>query len=263
MEFLKRTSPVEGYSGYAIRAGALRQLHHVTHARYVPPPSVVSRDLASAVPSPTFATINMLLDSISAQVVIPALRAPSDEEFFKIIEANWHEFHETVHALHVVVARAASEERAIAVSESTAASSRREIERIARELSGSRGGDEAHFAVETYRNALRIAAKLNNLEASAPKALLDADRKCAEDFIFATTVHAFGTLALHVAVDGDTGATAAGIRNAFLLLRVGALEAYVAARAAFDLRTPPEEDDGEYDALPTDEEDDALASIDD
>lgn len=249
------------YEEYVLSGSVLRDLSLAeTPARYSPPPALIEPQEPSTIPESTQAVVKMLLSSVVASVVRPALRAQTRDEFLSVVRAHWHEFFETTTALHVVVARAGSEERAAFVADSVAQRGIASLVRAARDLSGEAAAGEARFCAETYLRALRIIPALEG--ATLPPATAKEDRAHAFRFASAAAMHLFGILAIHEAGRG-ADAEPSGIRGAFELLRAGALDSYVAVRSAMALRHPEPIDDESEEPFDTEPLDHALASIDD
>lgn len=255
------------HANHVVRESVLRDLSRGVvfgPSKYVAPPSIIEGDLSPRVPLTIHSTIKMLLDSVVADVIRPTLRAQTQEEWLATLREQWHSFQETVQALHVMIARSASEERAAHVADSLAEEGIAALVASARELSGEAAADEARFCAETYLRALRVIPLLTPTSALTDDDVVTRDRELALKFSTAAAFHLFGILSIDVASRNASAATPVGIRGGFQLLRLGALDSYVAVRSALDLRHPSPDDSDESDEpAATDEDDLSLATIDD
>lgn len=212
-------------------------------SRYVTPVAVASKHnqptFLSVLPPQTAAVMVQLAESLASDFIRPALMSGSADAYDAAISKNWHEFAETLHALHTLAARAASEGRAHQVARQSIDELTAWLRSEIVSLAGTDARDELDFACETLDRAMRIVARFPN-----PPASFDAkaDRRLCARYRFATDVHFFALLSLDAAACG-AGTTEPVIRRAFVLLRHGALTAYVAAQQAYDLRAPAAPDD--------------------
>lgn len=232
-------------------------------AKYVSPVAVKRRLAGAPIPQPARFPIpahqdavDLLAESIYRDFVEPALRAEDESAYVDFIAQRWHEFRETLRALHVFIARASSEERASEVAEESMAEVLDELRGRIVALAGAEAESELDFASESYLRALRVAGRFGGLKQPSD---LSADRKLCAQFHNFAAIHFLGLFSLLAAAAGSPTSSKV-VRRAFDLLRGGALGAYTAARQAMDLRLPAAEATGEFPML--DAGDVALAEAD-
>lgn len=239
-----------GYEEFVLANEALQNVQ----SRYVPPvlPTRVKgeaklrvEDVASSLPANATSMLGMLSESIVNEVVLPILRGRSRESCLRTFGAKWHEFCETLHALHVLIARVSSEEKARSFAERASESAGDSLRRAAHDLAGAQAEGEVDFAIATYSSALRLVASFETLPDLAKEALRE-DRDLARQFNGAAALHTLGSLLILAAA--DAGAHRAAVELAFEFVRAGAMQAYVAARHGHDLRL------GEGESEPIDED---------
>jgi hypothetical protein len=251
---------------YELREGALRELSREftdVAPKYVPPLALSEAEITSRVPKTMHGVVKMLVEGVIEEVVAPALRAPTRADWTKFVRGHWHEFHETVSTLHVILARASSEERAALTADSLAHERIAALERAARTVSGRRAAGEARFCGETYLRAVRLIPRVTAAQGLTEPEMVREDRRHAFAFASAASMHVFGVVSVLIAATDAASATPSGLQGAFDLLRVGALDAYAAVRGAIDLRYGDPDDAYADEPTATDDEDRLLASIDD
>ncbi len=211
--------------------------------------------LTIGVPAITQDVGRFLGETIYSQFVEPALREATPEEYVKAIAARWHEYRETLDALHVVIARTMSEEKATALAERSTVEAMEALREKVITYAGEGAADEVEFSLQTYLRAARVAVRIASL---GPATDVDRDAELCRAFHNASALHVFGIASL-CAITGGFPCEPAVATRAFSVLREGALGAYVAAREAVDLRAPREAEAA--DELPFDEEDRRLADV--
>jgi len=189
-------------------------------------------------------------------VVLPLLRAQTREDFFKILASRWNEFRSALEATRTLLANASSEEVARALAEREAEANVGDLTTIAEKLGGPDAAEEVRFVTQTYRSALRIVDRFGS-EERLTEDVAKHDRSLCAQFSTSASVHQLGGfLLLTASVERPTNV---GIDGAFELLRWGAVDAYAAAREAYQLRHPPQQF---TEFLPFDDDDLALADAD-
>lgn len=219
-----------------------------TGPRYVAPllvnlrqssPFEVEVDLSKAEQLPPAASgaVQFLAHQLVQQFVIPAIRAKDGEGYERFLMEHFHEYCETLQSLHVCVARALSEERAAVVAEARLEAVLRDLCEKAAALAGDSAAEEVDFTFSTFRRAARIVGSFAR-DGLTPEQL-ELDRGLARKYHASAAIHCFGVFSLLAAGSG-IHASASVIDKAFELLRSGALDAYSAAREAWELRQPVE-----------------------
>jgi len=206
-------------------------------------------------PLPRGATsmLEMLSASIFDEVVLPILRGRTRRACVRTFGAKWHDFCETLRALHVVVARISSEEKARILAERESEFWADSIRRAAFELQGEKAEGEVDFALSTYAGAVRLVCDFDTCRELTPEEL-DQDRQIAQRFNGAAALHTLGLLMILTAAEARAGAP--GVALGFEFIRGGAMQAYVAARDGFDLRNTTDADESDVDL--SDDDDDLI-----
>jgi hypothetical protein len=220
-------------------------------AQYQPSIVLHGRSLAAITSDPSEEAIRVLVTHLFDEVIFPSLSAETREEFFTGLNRIWHTFHTTVSALSVLFRTTPA---GIAIVK------RVELDGVnlaadAAKISGADAAEEIEFCERTYQSAVRITRRFSGLPDAKD---VETDRKFCGKFNFGSSMHALGACMITAIADDKARATAVGITGAFELFRMGAVEAYVAARSALELRKP--EETVSDDPLPFDDEDVDLAS---
>lgn len=239
MEKTTQVSEQREYAEYLYsRGGATGMALRAAPVRYVPPmppTAMQGADLiAERVPAGHSAMVRTLRESIKREVVVPILGGATREECLELVGATWHSFCETLRALHVLIARASSERKAIELADQATQDAYESIRRAARGLVGPAGEHEADFALSTYESARAIAVGALS-RAMAPAEAHGRDSQLARTFNDSAAFHMLGCMLITVAAEGGRHSKES-VSVAFELLRGGALEAYAAVREAYDLR---------------------------
>jgi hypothetical protein len=230
----RRSAP--DYEDYLYSGGAAAELFRESLPRYVPPVPVAHGGegaLVDRIPASTTAIIKTLGESIVTEIVVPMIRLGSRAECVEFMAKNWHSFCETLGAFHVLIARVSSEEKAIELAERSSVAIAESIERAAQALHGAEAVDEAAFALGTYRSATSLIRKFRELPAPGDR---NRDRTLARGFSQSASMYTLAATALVVAA--EQGGTEAAVAWSFELLRGSAIDAYAAAREAYELRAP-------------------------
>jgi hypothetical protein len=175
----------------------------------------------------------MLSNSIMTEMVTPLLQSTGRAECLRLVGKNWHSFCETLNALHVLIARASSEERAIEVANEASNSAAIRVLDAARSIGGEDAEDEAHFAISTYRGAVEIVGSFSLTDPPSDKA---NDAVFSQAFGRGAALYCLGAVTIFAASEAGNTHSKVARDVAFELLRAGALGAYSAAREGYDLR---------------------------
>lgn len=204
---------------------------------YSPPLSGdVSTIASDFLPASILPAFRVLAESLFARSIAPALKAESRDTFVRAFGESWSEFFEGVKALGFIAQIASSGERADILASKGATEITRKLRERVVALAGSEAEHELDFASSTYLRALRVASQIMRGGPSDPRHATE-DMRLATRFVTSATVYLFGQCCLLAAA--ETSVAPGVVTGAFELLRVGALNAYSAAREALDLRVEP------------------------
>ena len=195
--------------------------------------------------------VRTLCESMRTEVIVPVLAAGTRDECLQIVGATWHSFCETLRSLHVLIARASSERRAIELAGMASHYAADRIRLASQGLAGPAGEHEADFALSTYDSARLIVTRYL-IQPNPPPAeeARARDKTLARAFNDSAAFHVLGNMLIDIAAsERDARYSKESISVAFELMRGGAIEAYAAAREAYGLRT------GNGEADPTSDDD--------
>jgi hypothetical protein len=227
-------------------------------AQTQPAHALVASDAGAKQPAVSSPDLTLVLSkAIFDEFVDPAVRTGTADGYLNFLQNCWPNFVETLHALHVVIARSTSEKHAEEVARRTTEDAVAYLCKVGHQLAGSSASDELEFAAKTYLASITTIERFHTM----PPRDRNEDRQFAETFAANAALHLFGVFSLF-AVSAGVPTSRAVIDLAFQLVRNGALRAYASARGALKLRLPDDQPTGEegvFDGAYFDQDDFALA----
>jgi hypothetical protein len=180
--------------------------------------------------------VQRISEALYAQCMEPCLNATSRQALYESVERSWETFVSHSNALSTLVGSFGD---GIAMDVDADPSSSI-LERFAEKLAGEDGAGEVTFAVATYERALALVPRVAQRTASAP---LSEERKAESQALCShfdkmASVYSFGSHLLIFAGrarEHGMSSTAVAVECALEMMRVGALDAYAAAREAYDI----------------------------
>lgn len=182
----------------------------------------------------------LLTQAIFHEFVDPAVRTGTADGYLNFLQNCWPNFVETLHALHVVIARSTSEKHAEDVARRSTEEAVVYLCTVAHQLAGAAASDELEFAAKTYLAAITTIERFHSM----PPRDRNEDRQFAATFAASAALHLFAVFSLTAVAEGVPTSRAV-IDQSLQLVRNGALRAYAAARGALKLRLPDDEPTGD------------------
>jgi hypothetical protein len=201
--------------------------------------------LRQALPPSPAAIITSLFEDVTVNVIMPAIQADTREAYRRVLREGLGSYFDALKVTSVLVRRYGL----------TAQVAERDFHadllQVVHNVAGDDGVLEVEFAVSTHDRAERLARRIRGRE----HVNAAAEHELGRSYWNQSGLHLFGVLALYATkIDG---ASDAGLRSSFELMRGGALRAYVAVREAFELHQPPQPAPEGF--VPFDDEDARLA----
>ncbi|HET8937712.1 MAG TPA: hypothetical protein VFN67_29915 [Polyangiales bacterium] len=214
-----------------------------------------SSKFANMMPGGAYKAFTMLLDDIRDGYIVPALQAQTSDAYIKAFVDNVHRFQRSWDAVTEVLSVAIGRERlaGLANDEKAEADAETELIKSAVQLRGDDAQSEIEFCLSTLKAAHRLAGRLHPLKTDNENR--ERDMQLALHYRLAQSLNTFAMLSLVTASAASSG-TEIAIDAAFECCRMGAMEAYSAAREGVELRTSVSDDPSE---IPADFSDEDLA----
>jgi len=221
------------------------------------------RPLDLLVAPPAKQGLDFLISAIREQYVIPSItESRTRKQYWDFWQGHLNGFHRAIQALHVFLSHALSEATLGQLGHNHAKQINESLRATLVELAGEDAGAEFDFGVTTMARASVLLSKFASRDPRDER----ADAKLRRDYAIASALFTVGMYTFIELQRPDTSISTPEVfeKGVMEFFRQGSINAYRAAREAFDLRVAPlANDEGELFTGEPEDVDLAEATIED